>query len=297
MQSGQAQKVPFMLRVFRFYFSKIGRLFPRQATKMAARLWIQPPPRKLKQKDFFFLDSSNSQKKSSAHHPYTMYTYGNGDKKALFVHAWGGHTADFKEIIPLYTKLGYQSFAFDFPGHGFSEPNDTDFHKLSLMLLEIDQEYGPFDLITTHSGGAIITYVALSRGLRLPKKMITISPLGRLYEHFQHKFVDLLHMPQKVSDRLEDYFKKEYGSEDFWNIYNINQYANEMNIPGLIIHDKDDTGVPVSESEILHQNWSNSELMLTEKLGHWRLLKDENILARIEEFVERDIEKAEQKVA
>lgn len=286
MQAGQAKKVPFILRVFRFYFSKIGLIFPNFVTKLAAQLWIKPPPRKIKQNDFEFLKSSNPKQKTSQYGPHTLYSFGNGSNKVLFVHAWGGHTADFKNLIPLFEKSNYQIISFDFAGHGLSPAKDTDFNDLSLLLLEIDQEYGPFDIVTSHSAGAIISFVAFDRGFRLPKKFVALSPLGRLYEHYQNKFVDLLHMPPKVSDNLETYFKNKYGSEDFWNIYNVNSYTEKFNIPGLIIHDKDDYGVPVSEAEFLHENWKNSELKLTENLGHWRLLKDKTVLEMIEKFIE-----------
>lgn len=285
MHMGQAKKVPFILRVFRFYFSVIGQIFPKFVSNLGNKLWRTPPKRRIKPNDLEFMQSANHEFVDHELGRYTSYKFGSGSKKALIVHAWGGHTADFKEIIPELIAADYQVTAFDFPAHGLSGGKTSDLDDVSKILLDVDQKHGPFDLVITHSGGIIATFVSYNRGLRTPKKMISISPLCRLNVFFKTHFIDLLKIPPKVERYMEDYYAKRFQAEDLWNAYSVNTYTEKFNIPSLIIHDEHDTGVPVSEAHFLNENWKNSSLKVTQKLGHWRLLRDQQVVDLVKDYI------------
>ena len=60
---------------------------------------------------------------------------------------------------------------------------------------------------------------------------------------------------------------------------NLESYSSSMSlehleIPLLIVHDKDDKETPFVYSKDLHKIANNSELLLTSGLGHYRILRD-----------------------
>ncbi|MNI84841.1 hypothetical protein D3C73_1417760 [compost metagenome] len=56
--------------------------------------------------------------------------------------------------------------------------------------------------------------------------------------------------------------------------------------PGLIVHDAGDRIVDISQSQALHAAWFNSTLVVTEGLGHRRILGDLQVITAIVDFIE-----------
>jgi len=52
----------------------------------------------------------------------------------------------------------------------------------------------------------------------------------------------------------------------------------QMNLPGLIVHAEDDTFVPVSASQVIHDAWFDSRLLRLEQGGHQRVLADPRVV-------------------
>ena len=71
---------------------------------------------------------------------------------------------------------------------------------------------------------------------------------------------------------------------------NLETYSSRMNIkeidiPLLIVHDKDDKEAPYECSTTLHDLARNSQLKLTSGLGHHRILRDPKTVQQIVQFV------------
>ena len=67
--------------------------------------------------------------------------------------------------------------------------------------------------------------------------------------------------------------------------FSISSFAKEINNDCLIIHDKDDKEADFKNSIKLHKNWKNSELLLTEGLGH--NLKSAEIIEKVINFIKK----------
>ena len=61
--------------------------------------------------------------------------------------------------------------------------------------------------------------------------------------------------------------------------------ARKIDIPVLVIHDKDDDEVPVSCALHIHQNLKNGELLLTQNLGHRKILGDTEVIQKTINFI------------
>jgi pimeloyl-ACP methyl ester carboxylesterase len=53
--------------------------------------------------------------------------------------------------------------------------------------------------------------------------------------------------------------------------------APSMKTPLLVVHDRDDKEVPARVGRSIAEAWPNAALVLTEGLGHQRILRDETV--------------------
>jgi pimeloyl-ACP methyl ester carboxylesterase len=59
-----------------------------------------------------------------------------------------------------------------------------------------------------------------------------------------------------------------------------------LGVPALIIHDRDDADVPLKDGQAIAQA-ANAELVITEGLGHRRILRDKDVIRRTIDFIDR----------
>lgn len=62
--------------------------------------------------------------------------------------------------------------------------------------------------------------------------------------------------------------------------------APSMRTPLLIIHDRDDKEVPVGFGRSIADAWPNAELIITEGLGHQRILRAEAVTHSAASFID-----------
>ena len=77
---------------------------------------------------------------------------------------------------------------------------------------------------------------------------------------------------------------KENTTEPMEN-YSSHSAAKTVEIPVLVIHDENDYEVPVKAGIHIHQHTTNGELMLTQGLGHRKILGDTQVIQKIIEFI------------
>ena len=63
--------------------------------------------------------------------------------------------------------------------------------------------------------------------------------------------------------------------------------AKKTEIPVLIIHDKDDHDVSVKAAYNIQKHLKNSEIMITESLGHRKILGNDDVIKKIIEFLKQ----------
>jgi pimeloyl-ACP methyl ester carboxylesterase len=67
--------------------------------------------------------------------------------------------------------------------------------------------------------------------------------------------------------------------------YSAYRAAENTEIPLLVVHDKDDPEVPVKAGIHIHQHLINGKLMLTERLGHRKILGNHDVIDNVLQFI------------
>ncbi|MCR4029209.1 MULTISPECIES: alpha/beta hydrolase [Flavobacterium] len=253
------------------------------ATKFAARIFTTPIKHKVPKREFE-MNSKSSQK--NIHVPainknIVIYKYGQSDKKILLVHGWSGRGTQLFKIADELLQNGYSTISFDAPAHGKSEGKTTIMSEFIASILEIEKQFGPFEIAIGHSLGGMSVLNAVKDGLKVNKAIIIGS--GDVVQDILDEFVLKLKLKKEFSDRLKIYFEDQYQVKmDDFSAYRA---AQKINIPVLVIHDNDDPEVSVKAGIHIHENLKNGSLFLTDGLGHRKILGNQNVIKKILEFI------------
>jgi pimeloyl-ACP methyl ester carboxylesterase len=259
---------------------------PTLATKFAIKLFKTPirfktPERekmmsKSAQKELLLIPELNKE--------VIVYTYGYSKRKVLLIHGWSGRGTQLYKIADKLLENGFMTISFDAPAHGESTGKTTMMHEFVIAAKEIEKKYGPFEIAIGHSLGGMAVLNSIKQGLQL-KKAITIGA-GDIITDIIVAFLHKLELKPTMVHKIKQHFYKKFR-EDI-DDYSACTSANEVLIPTLVIHDTEDKDVLVSCAHHIRQNLKQGELLITNRLGHRRILKDNNVINRIIEFINRN---------
>ncbi len=253
------------------------------AVKFAKKLFTTPIKHKLPKRELEMEANSIQEfvEIPSLSKKIRVYHYGNSNKKVLLVHGWSGRGTQLVKIADKLLELGYSTISFDAPAHGKSPGNSTLMTEFIASILELEKKFGSFEYIVGHSLGGMSTLNAIKQGLKVKKAVIIGS--GDSVNDILHDFVSKLELKKNIAIKMKDSFEKEYKM----NMESFSAYvaAKDVKVPVLVVHDKHDEDVPYSASENIHKHLDNSELLLTENLGHRKILGDKEVINNIVKFI------------
>lgn len=276
----QSLKIPkFILLSSKF----ISFISPKLTILYAAKLFTTPIKHKIPKRELH-MDHDSVHKLvtiPSLNKQVVVYEYGQSEKKVLLVHGWSGRGTQLVKIADELLKSGYSTISFDAPGHGKSPGSNSIMTDFIAAILEIDKQYGPFDAAIGHSLGGMSVLNAIKQELQL--KSAAIIGSGDIVQDIIDDFVTKLELKPEVATSLRLHFEKKYGGK--MNDYSAFKAAKETDIPILVVHDKDDPEVPVKAGIHIHQHLKNGTLMLTEGLGHRKILGNHEVVDKVIQFI------------
>ena len=256
---------------------------PSLTTKFAAKLFTTPIRHKLPKRELH-MERDSIQKSiviPEIQKEIVVYEYGKSDKKVFLVHGWLGRGTKWVKIADELLKMGYMTISFDAPAHGKSKGNSSIMIEFIASILEIEKQYGPFEFAIGHSLGGMSVLNAIKQNLQVKKAVIIGS--GDIIQDIIDDFIHKLQLRPEFGIKLRDHFEAKFGGK--MDDYSAYKAAEKTEIPVLIIHDKDDDDVSVKAAYNIQKHLKQSEIMITEGLGHRKILGDENVIQKIKEFI------------
>ena len=257
---------------------------PKLATILAAKLFTTPIKHKIPKREVSMDVKSDKEKIwiPSIKKEIQVYHYGKAEKKILLVHGWSGRGTQLVKIADELLEMGFKIVSFDAPAHGKSKGSTSLMPEFIASILELEKQFGPFEFAIGHSLGGMSILNAVKQKLNIKKAVIIGS--GDIIQDFINK----LQLKPKIAIMLKKHFEKKYG-ESMEN-YSSHIAAKEVKIPILIIHDKNDDDVPVKAAYNIQKHSPNSELLITEGLGHRKILGETKVIEKIKEFISSSIQ-------
>lgn len=213
-----------------------------------------------------------------------VYQYGNAPERILLVHGWSGRGTQMVTLADFLLKKGYSVISFDAPAHGKSPGNKTYMEEFISSIVEIDKCFGPFSGIVAHSLGAMSSINALNRGVQSPYLVCIGS--GDVIEDIIYDFTNKLELKKEIGRKVHGILNQMLGKSV--NKFSASMAIRTLDLPILLVHDKDDTDVPLSAVYNIDKNAKNSEVFVTEGLGHRRVLADKSVLEKIGKFIDEN---------
>ncbi|WP_035672172.1 alpha/beta fold hydrolase [Flavobacterium sp. 83] len=262
----------------------ISLISPKLITLFAAKLFTTPIKYKVPKRELE-MNHKSTQKLiviPAIKKQIMVYNYGESEKKILLVHGWSGRGTQLFKIADEFLKVGYSTISFDAPAHGKSPGKTTIMVDFIAAILEIDNQFGPFEAVIGHSLGGMSILNAIKKGFKVNKAVVIGS--GDIVQDIMDDFVAKLKLNPSISTRLRLHFERKYKEE--MNTYSAFLAAKEISIPVLVIHDNNDHEVPVTAGINIHKHLKNGELLLTDGLGHRKILGNSKVIEKTVQFIQ-----------
>jgi pimeloyl-ACP methyl ester carboxylesterase len=285
-KTGQRRPEPFILKVFQRTFKIVGYISPWLAGKLAYELWLTPtryktPASERKALASAFIETHNINGKE-----ITSYTWhpsvAVGRPTVLLVHGWSGRGTQMGPLAEPLTKAGYRVISFDAPAHGKSSGKQTNLFEISDTILALQDIYGEFDSVISHSFGGPCTALALQHGLKTGRIISICPPASTI--GLVDKFCNVIKLNAKTRNNIIDRISNAFG-DHIWEELSMTSTMKGVDTPGLVIHDAHDEDVPWQEGQAVAHAWNNAPFIITSGLGHRRILRDSSVIEAALKFL------------
>ena len=214
------------------------------------------------------------------------YAWGSGPQTVLLVHGWRSRASRFAAIGSALVDRGYTVVSFDARGNGESGGTRTHALEYAEQIAALGQRYGQFEAIIAHSLGAVAAFIAVRRGVRT-RRIVTVGA-PHDFESVIRTFTTAVGMPPAASRSLQrrvDRWARPLGVDvrrEFVSELDPTAYTT----PLLVVHDSGDREAPLEQAmQIVEAHTGPVETLITDGLGHNRILSDPAVVERITGFI------------
>ena len=208
------------------------------------------------------------------------WSWGRGPA-VLLVHGWEGRGAQLGRLVRPLVAAGKRVVTFDGPGHGDAPTSLTSVVALSRALQRVAEVVGEVDAVVAHSVGGLASVVALAHGLSVDKIVLLAPALGP--ERFTRTFSETFELTDEVLDDVKRRVEARYGMP--FTALDARSLVAGARARALIVHDADDSTVPIEDGRALASAWPDARLIETRGLGHRRILREPAVLEEVTAFV------------
>ena len=266
------------------YFAKTLELISSKlASFFGIRLFITPVNFPIPKREQYMLKSAQKKRLQipEIKKEIEILSYGYSKKKVLLVHGWSGRSTQLFAFADKLLENGYMVISFDGPAHGKSTGKTTMMPEFLKTIQKINTTFGPFEAAIGHSFGATSLYNAAATFLGI-KTFIAIGSGDRISDIISN-FVKNLYLNEKSAKKIQS------GLEKKWMIhiddFSSSTVAKKIKIPVLVVHDIIDGDVPVSCAFRIRQNLEKGSLLITNGLGHTKILRNNEIVHKSIKFI------------
>lgn len=255
----------FLPKVVGFKLNSLFLVKPEMALFQAFYIFCRPRRGKVNLEQAVFLDPAKTETISVEGKTLQTYRWKGKKETILLVHGWESNTHRWKQLIEKLQQEGYDIVAFDAPAHGNSSGKLLNVPQYAKCVEAVVKRFSPDYLIGHSVGGMTTVFHHYKYPVKKTSKMVLLGPPSEL-SLIAKDFQKVLNLSPRFMKAFEGFFYEKFGFR--FAEFSTAKFAENLQQPGLIVHDKYDKIAPVSASKAIHQNWENSRLVLTEGAGH-----------------------------
>ncbi|MDZ4254803.1 MAG: alpha/beta fold hydrolase [Sulfuritalea sp.] len=264
----------------RAIFRVLWQASPHRAIERAMRLMLTPPRHAFSDDELLTLEEASLQPIALISGRLIAWRWGRAtDPVVVLVHGWGGRGTQLRGFIAPLLAQGFSVVAFDAPGHGMTGGSESSLPHFRQALDAVLDHLGTVHAIIGHSVGGAVTADALARRPAI-RCAVLIGPPASLAAS-SRRIAEQLAWPEPLRAAMQRRIEYRFGVS--WSEFEAERVSGEQ--PMLVIHDREDREVPLSEGRRHALNWPRARLLATPGLGHRRLLEDPAVIQAAAQFV------------
>ena len=277
----------FQLQFLRFYFKVSSVLTPRWSAFQAFKLFQKVRKKRIRKREEAFYSVARHFKVPSLDEDVLCYELGEVKGDLIFlVHGWESNAGSMSRFAFDLASKGYRVLSFELPGHAKTKSNYSNLFlckEAFKSVLKFVAPKEPFTVVSHSFGSAVSTYTLSELDYTVDKFIFLTSP-NSLFEVFNDfkKFIGL-------TERSFTYVLKRATSllnEDVRTVNVDEKLAKISYSKLLLLHDKFDKIIPIKNSEkIQRTNDEKAELKTYNKIGHYRMLWNDNVIEDTLQFI------------
>lgn len=257
--------------------SALGLVSRSMAARVAGKLYLRPPPPPFSRN---LAGEGHRVELATPGGRALGWRYGEGPVVYL-LHGWGGRAFQLSAFVGPLVAAGRTAVLLDAPGHGDAGGRRSSVVAFGQTLKAAVAHFGPAAGLVAHSLGALGGIMALADGVPI-SRMAFLAP-GSSLEEATRRFRDIVELPEPTLLLLKEQMVAHFGVP--WDHYALERL--KPRVPLWVVHDRSDPDVPLAETEELMKHWEGAQLKVTEGLGHFRVLRNPEVVAGVVAFLTR----------
>lgn len=277
----RSDRRPWMLRLARAGNRLTSALAPALAARLAERLFLTPPRRSRRPAaEIALLATAHARPMRVGGRRIETWRWGTGPG-VLLVHGWGGRGAQLGAFVGPLVQRGFSVLTFDAPGHGASDSGLVTIPEIVTAVHDAAASQPRLAGIIAHSVGAVAATRALFEGLDAAAAVYVGAP-AHLADSTA-RFAETFGFSRAVREQMRQHIETRVGRP--WSAFDVTTMAPMLHTPLLVIHDRGDAEVPWQHGMATVRAWPGAEILMTDALGHRRILHSPDVVATAVAFV------------
>ena len=269
----------YYLKFMRLYYAVLSVIAPKYAAKKAFALFQTVRIKTFKKREKALYEKAKHFKVAHTSHEIDCYELGNPDGKLIFlVHGWDSNAGSLSKFAFQLAENNYRVISFDLPAHAHTTSHSTNLYDCKeafTRLVEYINPQAPFSVIS-HSFGSAVVSTALANSSHKVDKLIFLTTPNKLIQIFK-EFKNFINLGdnafQIFLQKAYDIFGERVEELSVQEKIKTIKYKNL-----LLIHDKHDKALPYKNSVEIADRSRNATLISFEKIGHYRMLWEQQVV-------------------
>ncbi|MEI6409645.1 MAG: alpha/beta hydrolase [Bacteroidota bacterium] len=269
------------------FINALALVAPRQAGRLAFRIFCSPRRQPLRDQDRSFLSTAHQsilQAEGLQIRVYTWHSSQKSEKKrvVLFLHGWESNSGRWRKYVKPICNAGFTVMALDAPAHGNSSGKQVNLPLYSRVIKAFMEHYGTPEALVGHSlgGAALVMSMGAFEAPRV-RKAVVLSGFAET-SRVMHDFSRILGLKPVVSEYINREIEKRSGMRiEQYSV--VDKAALLHEVKGLVLHDQDDDVAPVEEGQLIADAW-NAQFIQTQGLGH--RMQDKSVINHVLAFLQ-----------
>ena len=276
-----------LTQLLRWALAATEQLWPRLAIRSATRLFMTPLPHKWSQRRLHLDQSWKLESWLYENASITLYadqSVGSGPY-VLLVHGWGGQAG---QMLPLAMRMraqGMRPILIEMPAHGRSKGTQSSLPQfaraLEYVAAKLKQDGKPLHTVVAHSLAANASAYAAGRGLATDR-LVLVAPPASPFE-YTRLFANVFRLSERTRAGMQKQVEASEGI--LMRQFEPDAVGPRIKQAVFVVHDRKDSIDVFADGLAYQQAIGGATILPTEDLGHRRILKDENTLQAIVNFI------------